>query len=311
MCKDNVVAIQKPMSSRILCILFCFTIQVSSACVCNWDYRLGYTYQTYLNIQSSCVGKVVECRKSDRYNIYRVKVMRVFKGRFDSVITVKTSRESAFCGMEFALNQIYLMEVHKRGFDYFTSSCAWNEPAGRFDRDTTFLAAMSQKNGAVNLPEVKGFMANGKPQGVWKYYERDSKGEYHVYDEMSYNNGLLEGDRKRYSNIPQMKADLVYKKGRIISQITYYASGAKYFEYQRNVSTVLYSEEGTITKKTVPVVFRSHRTLYYPSGKVKETFSLKHNWIRGKWTKYKEDGSVKSEERISKRESYQRDLFAE
>lgn len=237
--------------------------------------------------------------------------MRVFKGRFDSVITVKTSRESAFCGMEFALNQIYLMEVQKRGFDYFTSSCGWNEPAGRFDRDTIFLAAMSQKNGPVNLPEVKGFLVNGKPQGVWKYYERDSNGVYHVYDEMTYNNGRLEGNRKMYSNNPQMKAELFYRKGKIISQTTYYSSGTKYFEYQRNVCTVLYSEEGTMTKKTVPGVFRSHRTLYYPSGKVKETLSFKHDRICGKWTRYNEDGSIQSTEHISKRESFKRDLFVD
>lgn len=165
----------------------------------------------------------------------------------------------------------------------------------------------------------EGQHINGNRHGEWKWYYPSGK----LKSEGTYLFGDREGEWKDYFESGQLKSLIHYENGKAHGEKTVYffdgvieaktpyfqgeINGKRYFyDYDGNIDHIRFYDQGyivgysyldaegkeldmtPITKETADVVS------YFPNGKVSRKYQMVNGLFEGEYTKYNDDGSVRS-----------------
>lgn len=261
-------------------ILFLFLLinYVGQCCTCRYE---GFSYEFFKSLKHCFIGTVVKIDSQQFENKYTFRIIYTYKGKFDTIVQVKSSNGGGDCGETFELNKTYLIDAsfEKKDKNYHTSYCRFNALKGtkEFSEDTMLLNLFSKKNIYINIANNKGQIRNGKPNGFWVV-----GGDSGVYK-----NGKINGLWKGSSSY-----ETYYKNGKFIKTVDYVLNeqktdSSKVIMGKR--SKILYYPNGKIHK-----IMNSRKLLiYYPNGILKEKMTLNnHHYIYGNWYKYNEKGKL-------------------
>lgn len=261
-------------------LLLLFINQVGHCCTCRDE---GFSYEFYKTLKHCFIGTVIKIKTDNQKfsNEYTFRIKYIYKGKFDTIIQIKSGTGGGDCGEIFELNRTYLIDASydKKDKILETSSCRFNALKGtkEFQDDTMLLNLFSKKSVFINLPGIKGHIKNGKPTGFWVVGG----------DSGIYKNGKMHGIWKTsYGN------EIYYRKGNFIKNVEYVENEQKTDSFKvitgRSISKRYYPN-GKIHK------IRKRRTLviYYPNGALKEKMKLnKHGFVYGFIYKYDEKGNI-------------------
>jgi antitoxin component YwqK of YwqJK toxin-antitoxin module len=266
--------------TKALIFLFLFINYIGLCCSCRYG---GFSYGFYKELKHCFIGTVIKIKtdKQKFENEFTFRIKFIYKGKFDTIVQVKSGTGGGDCGETFELNKTYLIDatIDNEDKKYHTSYCRFNALSGtkEFYEDTTLLNLISKKNVYINFLNIKGQLKNGKPTGFWVVGG----------DSGMYKNGKVNGLWKGGGS-----AETYYKNGKFIKSVDYILSEQKADSSKiimGNRTSILYYPNGKIHK-----IMNSKKILiYYPNGKLNQKMTLnKHHFIYGNWYKYNENGKL-------------------
>jgi hypothetical protein len=127
------------------------------ACSCAGPRPASEVYQ---ESDAVFVGKAVDIKSKDHFNIVQFDVDMAWKGVPEGTVLVKTAESSATCGYDFEQGQNYLVYAHNSSNYLSTGTCGRTQPFEGAFQDLAYL-------GPGYIPAPDQPIVEREPGGSW------------------------------------------------------------------------------------------------------------------------------------------------
>jgi len=101
------------------------TVSLACSCMASLEPVKQQVKTSYKDSAAIFSGEVIEVTLKDEYSLsVKIKVAKVWKGKFSKEINITTSKDSSMCGYRFATGEKYLIYAHGEKDDLRVGLCS-------------------------------------------------------------------------------------------------------------------------------------------------------------------------------------------
>ncbi len=101
------------------------TTSLACSCMASLDPIKQQVKASYKDAAAIFSGEIMEVTLKDEYSLtVKIKVAKVWKGKFSKEIIITTNKDSSMCGYRFATGEKYLIYAHGDKDDLSVGNCS-------------------------------------------------------------------------------------------------------------------------------------------------------------------------------------------
>ena len=246
----------KRFNILLLLGLWFLNIHNAHSCQCN-NTNAQISFLDFQLNDVIFIGKCTNIKVVNNLRYFTFQIERNFKQKQNKgIIEIISSSSDSDCGLEIKKMQRWLIVGNYSCNGLYTNRCAKNKSSKEMKSDSLNLEIMSNlkdgninKLSFINLNRFDGKILNGKPIGVWNFYDSNSK----LYHRINYQNGVI---NLWITFIDSDPLDLIdYSPKKIVR---YYSNGELYKILSTNKNKVIGDTHILKAKSSIKIIEKKY-----------------------------------------------------